>query len=375
VLLLLTTPACYYRYPPTHQHGSPAPRRYYELGVFSAAIFGSATQAVGSGIFGFLVWFARDPALIRFETMYVTAPPPLLLLALVLHPRAAAATSPYYSSSCYYYYYNYQLTNSPRLSLRYFTVLPAWGGWMLGFWDGEKKDFMFVQVGSGRVVRNIVRSIFAFFAASVGTFTLLAWRRGSIDAMIAARASKQTAAVPPPPPPDHGSAVVYVPPDRGGGTAGGRHRDGAPPAALTWTFVSLLAFVVGWVLVANIGMGNSAATFISCTTLLVEDTRTCIVTAIVAGGWTSILPTLCHAFVFDDLPLALLLFVTPGLWLGSFLGPLLSEDLGERSLLLLVSMFMLAAALAMAVEVLVDTAPFTPGYREHRAPPSSEYGT
>ena len=107
---------------------------------------------------------------------------------------------------------------------------------------------------------------------------------------------------------------------------GGADAAEAPPWAPAVASVS--SFLAGLVIVSHIGVGNAITTFLVCIWCWKVEAKTAMVTAIVAGGWTSIAPFLVHLLVLKDVPMALWVMVLPGVYLGARIAPLVHGAVG-----------------------------------------------
>ena len=72
-----------------------------------------------------------------------------------------------------------------------------------------------------------------------------------------------------------------------------------------------------------------------------------MVTAIVAGGWTSIVPFMLHLLVLNDVPMALWVMVLPGVYLGARVAPLVHGVVGLQNVLVAFATFLVATSVLM----------------------------
>ena len=101
----------------------------------------------------------------------------------------------------------------------------------------------------------------------------------------------------------------------GGSTPGGK-------SFCQWIIVLCCTFNSGWLFVSNIGSGMGVTTFFTLSLFLGVETKRAIPTAIVIGGWASLLPALGYN---DTLPYVRVLMMFPGMWAGSLLAPWFSK--------------------------------------------------
>mmetsp|Transcript_20556 Transcript_20556/g.30900 ORF Transcript_20556/g.30900 Transcript_20556/m.30900 type:complete len:348 (+) Transcript_20556:218-1261(+) len=88
------------------------------------------------------------------------------------------------------------------------------------------------------------------------------------------------------------------------------------------------SFAAGLILVAHIGIGNAMTTFLVCTYIWKLPPKQCMVTGILCGGWTSVVPFLLHLSVLGDVPIALWVMGLPGVYFGAQIAPWFHEQLG-----------------------------------------------
>lgn len=110
-----------------------------------------------------------------------------------------------------------------------------------------------------------------------------------------------------------GNVVESFAGDRSGAAALEAQRGGLGKLAVS----CMSSFLAGAVLVANIGIGNAITTFLVTVFVWEVDAQSAMVTAIVAGGFTSFLPFLVHLLILDDVPIALWVMVLPGVYIGA----------------------------------------------------------
>jgi len=103
----------------------------------------------------------------------------------------------------------------------------------------------------------------------------------------------------------------------------------------------LCSFTAGSVLVAHIGIGNAMTTFLVCSFVWKLPAKKSVVTGILVGGWTSLIPFLIHLIVLQDVPITLWVMVLPGVYLGARLAPLVHERIGITTVLFLFCVFLL----------------------------------
>ena len=75
--------------------------------------------------------------------------------------------------------------------------------------------------------------------------------------------------------------------------------------------------------------------------------KACVVTGILVGGWTSIVPFLLHLFVIGDVPIALWVMGLPGVYLGARIAPLVHDKVGLSTILTAFCVFLVATAALM----------------------------
>jgi uncharacterized membrane protein YfcA len=105
---------------------------------------------------------------------------------------------------------------------------------------------------------------------------------------------------------------------------------------------SACSFLAGSILVSHIGIGNAMTTFLVGCFVWRLNAKSAVVTAILCGGWTSLVPFLLHWLVLqdDDFPLALWVMGLPGVYLGARLAPLVHEQLGIDNVLVAFCVFL-----------------------------------
>jgi uncharacterized membrane protein YfcA len=112
-------------------------------------------------------------------------------------------------------------------------------------------------------------------------------------------------------------------------------------------WASACSFLTGSVLVSHIGIGNAMTTFLVGSFIWRLPAKTALVTGILCGGWTSVLPFLLHLFVFRDVPIALWVMGLPGVYVGAQLAPLVHELLGITTVLMAFCGFLVVTAIIM----------------------------
>jgi uncharacterized membrane protein YfcA len=108
--------------------------------------------------------------------------------------------------------------------------------------------------------------------------------------------------------------------------------------------LSIISFAGGYYLVPYIGIGPALTTFI---TLQVQgfDAKSSIVTGIITGGWTALVPFLLHLFYYRDVPFKLWVMVLPGVYFGAKFSPYVHDLFGLSSILQAFAAFLLLSAL------------------------------
>ena len=114
--------------------------------------------------------------------------------------------------------------------------------------------------------------------------------------------------------------------------------------------VSLCCFIDGWVLVANLGVGNSLTSFLVLVVLAGVDTQSALVTGIVTGGWTTMV-ALAIQVHRGNLVLPLWLMGLPGTYGGASVAPMVNKALGPQRVQLFFGVF-----LCISAAVLLSTA-------------------
>lgn len=110
---------------------------------------------------------------------------------------------------------------------------------------------------------------------------------------------------------------------------------------------STCSFFSGLILVSHIGIGNALISFLVFTFLWKLPPKQAMVTAIVAGGWTSLCPFLIHLMILKDVPLNLWICGLPGVYLGAKIAPKVHEAIGIVNVLALFTIFLLLVAMLM----------------------------
>lgn len=110
---------------------------------------------------------------------------------------------------------------------------------------------------------------------------------------------------------------------------------------------SLFSFLAGLVLVPHIGIGNAMTTFLVCSFVWRLPAKSSVVTGILVGGWTSIVPFSIHLLYFGDVPIALWVMGLPGVYLGARVAPLVHEKIGITNVLIAFVIFLIVTAALM----------------------------
>lgn len=107
------------------------------------------------------------------------------------------------------------------------------------------------------------------------------------------------------------------------------------------------SFLAGFILVSHIAIGNAMTTFLVCSFVWRLPAKTSVVTGVLVGGWTSIVPFGIHLFILKDVPVALWVMGLPGVYLGANIAPMVHEHLGIVNVLTAFCLFLVATALLM----------------------------
>ena len=110
---------------------------------------------------------------------------------------------------------------------------------------------------------------------------------------------------------------------------------------------SACSFFSGLILVSHIGIGNALISFLVFTFVWKLPPKQAMVTAIVAGGWTSLCPFLIHLLILKDVPLNLWICVLPGVYAGAKIAPRVHDAIGILNILALFVIFLLLVAVIM----------------------------
>ena len=110
---------------------------------------------------------------------------------------------------------------------------------------------------------------------------------------------------------------------------------------------SACSFFSGLILVSHIGIGNALISFLVFTFSWKLPPKQAVVSAIVAGGWTSLCPFLIHLLILKDVPLNLWICVLPGVWMGAKIAPRVHVAIGIVNVLALFTIFLLLVAMLM----------------------------
>jgi len=111
--------------------------------------------------------------------------------------------------------------------------------------------------------------------------------------------------------------------------------------------LSFPAFFAGLILVSNIGIGNALTTFFTLTLFYGVEAKRAMVTGIITGGWTSLVPFLIHLIWLQDVPITRWLMVLPGIYLGAKIAPKVHSILGLEQVLYIFGVFLIATSLLM----------------------------
>jgi uncharacterized membrane protein YfcA len=112
-------------------------------------------------------------------------------------------------------------------------------------------------------------------------------------------------------------------------------------------WASACSLLAGYVLVSHIGIGNSITTFLVCSFFWKLPPKASVVTGILCGGWTSIMPFLLHLVILRDVPIALWVMGLPGVYIGARIAPWFHEQLGITNVLMAFCGFLVVTALLM----------------------------
>lgn len=187
-----------------------------------------------------------------------------------------------------------------------YAVLPAWGGALLGIFHPfmESSD---------------CKRLFAGFALCVAMIVFRAVQRGNIVAVFQQEVEPSSTT-------------------NGGGKTSSSW---APVKA------SVASFMAGFVLVANIGIGNAVTSFLVLVYVWRVEPQVAVVTSIIAGGWTSFAPFMVHLLVLRDVPIALWVMVLPGVYFGARVAPVVHNAIGIQKVLAVFGIFLVATAALM----------------------------
>jgi uncharacterized membrane protein YfcA len=107
------------------------------------------------------------------------------------------------------------------------------------------------------------------------------------------------------------------------------------------------SFLAGSILVSHIGIGNAMTTFLVASFVWRLPAKSAVVTGIICGGWTSLVPFLWHLFVLKDVPIALWVMGLPGVYLGARIAPLVHDHVGIFNVLRAFCIFLMVTFLVM----------------------------
>jgi uncharacterized membrane protein YfcA len=121
----------------------------------------------------------------------------------------------------------------------------------------------------------------------------------------------------------------------------------SPPEARQIVWASGASFLAGSILVSHIGIGNAMTTFLVACFVWRLPAKSAVVTGILCGGWTSLVPFLWHLLVLRDVPIALWVMGLPGVYLGARIAPLVHDHVGIFNVLRAFCIFLLVTFLLM----------------------------
>eukprot|EP00559_Dactyliosolen_fragilissimus_P004079 CAMPEP_0184861020 /NCGR_PEP_ID=MMETSP0580-20130426/5795_1 /TAXON_ID=1118495 /ORGANISM="Dactyliosolen fragilissimus" /LENGTH=368 /DNA_ID=CAMNT_0027358345 /DNA_START=24 /DNA_END=1127 /DNA_ORIENTATION=- len=107
---------------------------------------------------------------------------------------------------------------------------------------------------------------------------------------------------------------------------------------------SCFSFLAGLILVPHIGIGNAMTTFLVCTFIWKLPAKPSVVTGILVGGWTSVVPFVIHLIVLKDVPMALWIMGLPGVYLGARIAPHVHDTMGITNVLIAFVIFLFGAS-------------------------------
>lgn len=116
------------------------------------------------------------------------------------------------------------------------------------------------------------------------------------------------------------------------------------PSMWSASIACCCSFSAGIVLVAHIGIGNAMTTFLVSSLVWKIPAKSSVVTAILVGGWTSIVPFLIHLIVLKDVPVALWVMGLPGVYIGARIAPTVHDRLGLMNVLWAFVLFLLVTS-------------------------------
>ena len=113
---------------------------------------------------------------------------------------------------------------------------------------------------------------------------------------------------------------------------------------------SCFSFIAGLILVAHIGIGNAMTTFLVGNFVWRLNAKSAVVTGIICGGWTSLVPFLIHLIILRDVPIELWVMGLPGVFIGAKIAPTIHEKLGIVHVLSVFVIFLLITASLMILK-------------------------
>ena len=251
--------------------------------------FSVATQSMSNGVFGLLAWLKKDPNAIRWELLPFTVIPAQVAYVIVNYYLPGHLLHP---SHC--------------------------------------------------------RILMATYSLAVAMFVFTMYRQGGLDeAMRKARTYKSTEMARFSRMSGEDGKDIPEPPEAG--RAEGNAEPLKLPPANVLVLVSICCFVDGWVLVANLGVGNSLTSFLVLVVLAGVDTQSALVTGIVTGGWTAMVAFAVQVHK-GNLLLPLWLMGLPGTYVGASVAPAVNKALGPQRVQLFFGIF-----LCISAAVLIST--------------------
>lgn len=111
----------------------------------------------------------------------------------------------------------------------------------------------------------------------------------------------------------------------------------------SWSLIGAVSFAVGLLVVPTIGVGPAMITFLMLQVAGFSNEEA-IVTGIVTGGWTCVVPFAIHLLILEDVNIQQWIMVLPGVYFGAKFAPHVHEAVGMTNVMIVFAVFLFATA-------------------------------